>query len=108
MGEDPDPKRMPLELSIFPVEFQVAFFIYDLLQDVYEGMNGTFLGKNWAPIKDLLDIHEVDCPQETVYYIKMIEGTTVKHRAEESERQRKAADRKRQSSGKTYTHNVQG
>ena len=41
--------------------------------------------------------------------MKMYEGITVQHKAEEADRKRKADDRKRQQeSGKNYTHNVRG
>ena len=47
LGQEPDPAKMPLEPSEFPEEVQVAFFIYEFLEDHWEGMSGTYLGKHW-------------------------------------------------------------
>jgi hypothetical protein len=48
LGQDPDPNKMPLEASAFPYEVQVAFFMFDLLSDRWDGMSGTYLGKDWV------------------------------------------------------------
>ena len=34
LGQEPDPAKMPLEISVFPEEVQVAFFVYDRLSEV--------------------------------------------------------------------------
>tara|TARA_E500000081_G_scaffold151242_1_gene181179 strand:+ start:588 stop:890 length:303 start_codon:yes stop_codon:yes gene_type:complete len=100
---------MPLEASAFPAEVQVAFFVYSYLSDRWEGMSGSYMGKDWSHIDTLFKLFEIDEPKVILYFMKMYEGVIVNHRAEESERKRKAEDRKRQqASGKTYTHNVKG
>ena len=33
LGQEPDPDKMPLELSDFPGEVQVAFFMFSLLPE---------------------------------------------------------------------------
>ena len=38
---------MPLEPSGFPEEVQVAFFMFSCLSDNWDGMSGSYLGKNW-------------------------------------------------------------
>ena len=40
--------------------------------------------------------------------MKMYENLLVGHRLEEAERKRKAEERKKQTAGKTFTHNVRG
>ena len=40
--------------------------------------------------------------------MKMYEGVTVNYRHEESERKRKAEERKSAGGGKNFTHNVKG
>ena len=100
---------MPLETSAFPAEVQVAFFVYSYLSDRWEGMSGSYMGKDWSHIDTLFKLFEIDEPKVILYFMKMYEGIIVNHRAEESEQKRKAEDRKRQqASGKTYTHNVKG
>tara|TARA_X000001382_G_scaffold129836_2_gene122877 strand:+ start:1894 stop:2196 length:303 start_codon:yes stop_codon:yes gene_type:complete len=100
---------MPLEATAFPAEVQVAFFVYSYLSDVWEGMSGSYMGKDWSHIDTLFNLFEVEEPKITLYFMKMYEGITVQHKAEEADRKRKADDRKRQQeSGKNYTHNVRG
>ena len=102
---------MPLTLGDFPHEVQVAFFIYGFLSDRYEGMSGTYMGKEWNIIEFLLDIHKVKDKALIFYFCKVLEMEAVKISSEKAEAKRKADDRRTKSSagsGKTYTHNVQG
>ena len=108
MGEEPDPARMPLDASAFPVEVQVAFFMFSLLSDNWDGMSGTFLGKDWAHCSHLFEVYGIEDPVVTMSFMKMYEIALVKHRMEKQEEKRKQSERKSQTGGKTYTHNVQG
>lgn len=102
---------MPLDLSELPDEVQVAFFIYSLLPDHWEGMSGTYMGKYWDGIDYYFKIYGVDDPQTILYIMKMYEGEIVAHRAEEAEKRRQAEERKAKQAGgggKRFTHNVQG
>lgn len=108
MGQEPDPNRMPLETSVFPEEVQAAFFIFDFLPDRWDGMSGTYLGKDWSFASYLLDLYEVEDPKITVYFMKSYEILLVNDKAEKAEQKRAAEERKSQSGGKKYTHNVKG
>jgi hypothetical protein len=100
---------MPLDPSDFPVEVQVAFFLFGLLEDKWEGMSGSYLGKQWGNIEYLFSLYEVEEPRTMMYIMKMYEGIVVQTRAEESERKRKADERKSSAGGgKNFTHNVKG
>jgi|TARA_R110002167_G_C12509255_1_gene637091 hypothetical protein len=109
LGEEPDPERMPLEASAFPAEVQVAFLLYGYLSDVWEGMSGSYMGKNWNSVELLFNVYEIEDRKTTLQFMKMYEAVVIRDRAEDQERKRKAEDRKRQQgAGKTYTHNVKG
>jgi len=99
---------MPLSQTDFPTELQVAFFMYDLLSDVYEGMSGTYMGKDWSHCDQLFKIWEVEDPKTTMYFMKVYERIIIQDRAEAAERRRKAEERKSKGGGKNYTHNVKG
>lgn len=101
---------MPLDSSDFPEEVQVAFFVFSLLSDNWDGMSGTYLGKVWSNFDHICKLYNLDNPKVIFFFTKMYEGMVVKVRAEESERKRKADERKSKSAGggKTYTHNVRG
>jgi len=102
---------MPLSHSEFPIEVQVAFFVFDLLSDVWEGMSGTYMGKDWSHCHQLFDIWEIEDPKTTMYFMKMYERLLVNYRHDRAEEKREADKRRKKSSsgdGKSYTHNVQG
>ena len=81
---------MPLETSAFPVEVQVAFFIFDLMTDDWEGNTGSYMGKNWSSIDFLFDTYEVEDRPTVVYFLKSYEILVVNQKAEEAERKRKS------------------
>ena len=99
---------MPLETSSFPEEVQVAFFMFSLLPDHYEGMSGTYMGKYWDGIDYFFKLYEVDDVKTIIYIMKMYEAKIVNYRAEKAEAKRKQEQRKSKSGGKNYTHNVKG
>jgi len=102
---------MPLELSDFPEEIQVAFFMFSLLPDHWEGMSGTYMGKYWDGINYLFKLYEVENPKIVLYFMKIYENKLVQERANLQERKRKQQETKAKSAGggsKNYTHNVKG
>ena len=110
LGQVPDPAKMPLEPSAFPEEVQVAFFMFSCLSDNWDGMSGSYLGKNWDNLEYIFELHDVENPQPVFVFMKMLESHLVKYRLEEAEKKRKAEERKAKSAGggKSYTHNVRG
>lgn len=101
---------MPLDSADFPVEVQVAFFIFSLMSDRWEGMSGAYMGKDWGPIEYLLNIYAPGDEKVILYIMKLYEGALISYRAEEADKKRKAEERKSKSSGggKNFTHNVTG
>lgn len=109
LGEEPDPDKMPLDASDFPEEVQVAFFIFSMLSDVWDGMSGSYMGKNWTDAEFIFKVHEIENTKTVLYFAKMYERLVMNYRAEEAEKQRKAQERKAKAGGgKNYTHNVKG
>lgn len=101
---------MPLETSSFPEEVQVAFFIFSMLSDKWDGMSGSYLGKDWTDCQYILELYNIDNKKDVLFFMKVYEGLLIVYRAEEAERKRKADERKAKSAGggKHYTHNVSG
>ena len=108
LGEEPDPAKMPLETLDFPSEVQVAFFIFGFLEDIWDGMSGSYMGKNWNNIEYLFNLYEVDEPRTMLYIMKMWEGILVAHRVDKAEKHKKAEQRRSAGGGKNFTHNVKG
>lgn len=101
---------MPLDTSEFPEEVQVAFFIFNMLSDVWEGMSGSYLGKDWSHTQQLFELYEVEEPRVVMYFAKMYERLLISYRSEEQEKKRKAEKNKAKAGGgaRNYTHNVRG
>ena len=101
---------MPLSSSDFPEEVQVAFFIFSVMTDRWDGASGMYLGKDWNNLDYIFELYEIEERKEMFFYLKMYENIVVGYKAEEVEKKRKAEERKRNSSGggKNYTHNVRG
>jgi len=85
---------MPLTYSDFPSEVQVAFFMFDLLSDVWEGMSGTYMGKDWSSANFLFETYEIEDPRQTLYFMKLYEREVMAQRAEEAEQRRKKEEQK--------------
>ena len=82
--------------------------MFDLLSDVYEGMSGTYMGKDWSHCNQLFNLWEIEDPKIVMFFMKIYERIVIQDRLEEAERREKAEKRKAKSGGKNYTHNVQG
>ena len=108
LGEEPDPEKMPLDLSDFPVEVQTAFFIFGLLEDIWDGMSGNYFGKKWDTLEYFFKLYEVEQPKTILYIMKSYESIIVNARAQSAEKKRKAEERKSAGGGKNFTHNVKG
>jgi len=99
---------MPLETSDFPSEVQVAFFIFGFLEDVWDGMSGSYMGKKWNNIEYLFKLYEIEEPRTMLYLLKMWEGLLVNYRLDKANKQKKAEERRSAGGGKNFTHNVKG
>ena len=100
---------MPLERSDFPELVQTAFFIFDFLEDKWEGMSGMYLGKNWSSVEYFFNLYEVDEPKVVLEFMKIYESVLIKFKGEQAERKQKAEQRKKSAgSGNSYTHSVKG
>lgn len=99
---------MPLEISAFPAEVQVAFFMLSLLPDRWEGMSGTYMGKVWEGIDFYFDTYEIEDKTTILYIMKLYERLLVEDRMDKAEQERKKRERQQNSGGKQYTHNIKG
>ena len=76
MGSEPDESQIPVDMEDFPDEVQQSFQIYYLLRDVWEGMSGTYMGKDYSTIFEFFRLYGID-PQDqllTLGFIRQIDG----------------------------------
>jgi hypothetical protein len=60
MGSEPIESEIPVEMDDFPVEIQQVLSIYFKLRDEWDGMSGSYMGKSYAGLGDILDIHGIE------------------------------------------------
>ena len=73
LGKEPDPNKMPMNFGNFPYEVQLAFLIYDHLPDRWEGMSGSYLGKDWGSLGALYDIHNIEDKRTVTFFLKNVD-----------------------------------
>jgi len=60
MGTPVDDSKLPIERSDLLLETQEVFHYYDLLQANWEGMSGSYMGKDLSLLPALFDQYEVE------------------------------------------------
>ena len=76
MGTEPDEDELPPDMDMFAQEVQEAFTIYGLLQDRVEGM-GTYLGKDYSYVRDMLDVYGYEDPKLILFLVRYIDNIRV-------------------------------
>ena len=66
MGLPIDEEEIPLDINDVSYNSQQALLLFNILPDKIEGMNGTWLGKEYAGLTDIMDIYEVDDKKEVL------------------------------------------
>jgi hypothetical protein len=101
LGNEPILEEIPAEFDDFPYEVQRAINIFYILPDVFEGMSGSYMGKNYSLLPYLFDeIYEVEDKKQTMQFILMINGIVTKQYRSQQE----ARDRKAKSKSKKGIH----
>ena len=98
-GIEPDPDEMPPDRGDYPYEVQVAFFIHDLLPDRWDGMSGSYMGKDYAALQVLLDTYEVEERKQVCLFIKHIEARNMSSVNNKISRKQKASEQKAKGGG---------
>jgi len=94
LGKTPDPKKMPLRREDFPYEVQTAFFIHDVLPDIWDGAGGNYFGKNWSALGTILDVYEVENSKDVILFLRYIDSLTISKKNDELQKDRKREERK--------------
>jgi len=74
MGKEINPDKMPIEDSDFPLEVQEALAIHSLLPDRWDGASGTYQGKDWSALSELLDSYDIDDRKIVIFFLKVIDN----------------------------------
>lgn len=78
MGETPKLEDYPFEFSDFPYIVQQIIEIYHLLPAQYEGLAGSYLGKNFNLVPFLFDTYGIEDHKFALVLIKKLDSVETK------------------------------
>lgn len=73
MGWEPRDEDLPVDPSTLSVESQQALIVLNSLPDIWEGMSGTWLGKNYNGLGIIFDIYEIEDRRTVFEFLKVAE-----------------------------------
>ena len=87
MGWEPKEEELPKEPSHLSYNIQGALILYNALPDVWEGMSGSWMGKDYSGLMDIMDIYELENRREVFTLLKVAEAEASKFYAEKQKQQ---------------------
>ena len=95
MGTEPREEDIPIDASSLCWEVQQALLLSQALPDIWEGMNGSWLGKDYSGLTAIMDIYDMDSRQDTFEYLKIIEDELSRFYRQKQKEQESLAKAKR-------------
>jgi hypothetical protein len=80
LGTEPVDEEIPVDFEDFYVDVQQALGIYQKLRDEWDTMNGNYMGKNYAGLRDILSL--LDVPVEDQRTMFELIGIIDQHRSQ--------------------------
>ena len=62
-----------MDRAYYPFEVQVAMHIHEVLPDRWDGMSGSYLGKDWSSVGTYLEAYEVEDKPTVLFFIKVLD-----------------------------------
>jgi len=95
MGVEPKEDEIPKDPSTFSLEAQQALTMMNALPDMWEGMNGTWLGKDYSGLGDVMEIYDINKKREVFELLKICEEQLSKFYAQKRKEQDQLSKAKR-------------
>ena len=95
MGVEPKEEDIPKDPSTFSLEAQQALIMLNVLPDKWEGMSGTWLGKEYAGLLDIMELYQIDDKKQVFELLKVCEDELGKFYAERRKQQEQLAKSQR-------------
>lgn len=95
MGWEPEEERMPLDPSMLTTEAQYALLLLNVLPDKWEGMSGTWMGKDYSGLGAIMDIYEIYNRKEVFELLQQAERELGKFYQQKQKEQESLAKAKR-------------
>ena len=95
MGVEPKEEDVPKDPSTFSLEAQQALIMLNVLPDKWEGMSGTWLGKEYAGLLDIMDLYQIEDKKQVFELLKVCEDELGKFYAEKRKQQEQLSKAKK-------------
>ena len=96
MGWEPKEEEIPIDHASLPLESQQALVLLNALPDKWEGMNGVWLGKDYAGLADIMSIYQInDNKLEVFELLKVCEAQLGKYYEQKRKEQEQLSKSKR-------------
>lgn len=96
MGWEPKEEEIPIDPASLPLESQQALVLLNALPDKWEGMNGVWLGKDYAGLADIMSIYQInDNKLEVFELLKVCEAQLGKYYEQKRKEQEQLSKSKR-------------
>ena len=60
MGWEPKEEEVPKDPAYLSYDVQCALVLFNSLPDNWEGMSGTWMGKDYSGLMDIMNIYQID------------------------------------------------
>ena len=95
MGWEPKEEEIPKDPSYLSYDVQCALLLSNSLPDNWEGMSGTWMGKDYSGLMDIMDIYQIDNKKDVFTLLKVAEHEASKFYSEKQKQQESLAKVKR-------------
>ena len=93
MGWEPKEEELPKDLSELSLESQQAVIILQSLPDRWDGMSGSWFGKDYSGLDTILDIYDVEDRRLVFELLQIAEDELGKYYAQKQKEQKALSKR---------------
>ena len=95
MGWEPQEEHIPIDPSTLSLNVQQALIVFNALPDIWEGMSGSWMGKDYSGLGDIMNIYDLDNRKEIFRLLQVAEGEASKFYAQKQKQQESLSKAKR-------------
>lgn len=95
MGWEPIEEEIPLDPASFDLEVQQALVLLNTLPDKWEGMSGTWMGKDYSGLGTIMDIYDIEDRRQVFELLQVAEAELSRYYAQKQKEQEAVSKAKR-------------
>jgi len=95
MGWEPSEEELPVDPSFLDINAQYALILLNVLPDKWEGMSGSWMGKDYSGLGAIMDMYEIEDRREVFELLQIAEEELGKYYRQKQKEQESLAKAKR-------------